>query len=302
MALKAKKPVATDDKLKMFVYGDSGVGKTTAAIQFPKAYLIDMEKGSKRYWESLQNMGSVSMQTTSFDEVCEQIKDLMTTKHEYRTLIIDPITIANQDLQDKWMRLFERHAKSEKERELKDFGPRYWGKVKGENRRFRRLLTDLDMNIICTAHQKDIWSDSAPTGAVTFDSDKKDRYFFDFVFRLEQRGDKRFAITEKKRESMGKQIFPPEFEWSYENFANFYGKDLIEKPSVPIQLASDVQLAEIERLLAVVKIPDEEVEKWLEKDEVDNFSELTSERITKYITHLKGKLDIVKGDINGGKK
>jgi len=39
--LKAIKPEAVEKRLKLFVYGESGVGKTTASIQFPNSYIID---------------------------------------------------------------------------------------------------------------------------------------------------------------------------------------------------------------------------------------------------------------------
>jgi hypothetical protein len=302
MALEAKKPAPSKKKLKLFLYGDKGVGKTLATAQFPKAYFLDMEKGASNYSDSLDKMGSWILQTTSFDKVAEQVRELMTTRHEFRTLVIDPITIAYQDLQDKWNRLFERHAKSEKEKELKDFGPRYWGKVKSETRRLRRLLTDLDMNVILTAHQKDLYGENMTKLGVTYDSDVKDGYFFDFIFRLEKRGDKRFAITEKKREDIGKQIFPAEFEWTYENFTGFYGKELMEKASVPVPLATTLQVTEIERLLGIVKIDDKEIEKWMEKAEVETWTEMTEEQISKCIAHLKGKLDAIKGDLAGGMK
>jgi flagellar biosynthesis GTPase FlhF len=47
MALRAKKPEAVEKRLKLFMYGPAGVGKTTAAIQFPNAYIIDCEKGTR---------------------------------------------------------------------------------------------------------------------------------------------------------------------------------------------------------------------------------------------------------------
>ena len=45
MAIRAKAPEAKQKRLKMFVYGPSGVGKTTAAIMFPKSVIIDTVEG-----------------------------------------------------------------------------------------------------------------------------------------------------------------------------------------------------------------------------------------------------------------
>ena len=41
MALRAKAPEAVAKRLKLFMFGAAGVGKTTAAIQFPNSYIID---------------------------------------------------------------------------------------------------------------------------------------------------------------------------------------------------------------------------------------------------------------------
>ena len=49
MALRAKAPEVKEKRLKLFVYGPAGVGKTVAALQFPNSYLIDTEKGSDFY-------------------------------------------------------------------------------------------------------------------------------------------------------------------------------------------------------------------------------------------------------------
>ena len=49
MALRAKKPEAVTKRLKLFMFGPAGVGKTTAAIQFPNSYIIDCERGTENY-------------------------------------------------------------------------------------------------------------------------------------------------------------------------------------------------------------------------------------------------------------
>src|SRR4051812_49021638 len=49
MALRARKPEAVTKRLKLFMFGPAGVGKTTAAIQFPNSYVIDCEKGVENY-------------------------------------------------------------------------------------------------------------------------------------------------------------------------------------------------------------------------------------------------------------
>src|SRR3954464_8110843 len=99
--LRARKPEAVVKRLKMFMFGPAGVGKTTAAIQFPNSYIIDGEKGSENYDKLIKESGSVVYQTTQMDEVIQEVKSLLTEKHEFRTLVIDPITPLFNDLLDK---------------------------------------------------------------------------------------------------------------------------------------------------------------------------------------------------------
>jgi GTPase SAR1 family protein len=290
MALKAKKPELLEKRLKMFVYGEAGIGKTTAAIQFPNAYIIDTERGTDFYAKSINKAGSVVLQTLNPDEIKEEVMQLLTTEHSYRTLILDPVTQIYNATQEKWTRIFEKHAKTQAEKEVQDFGVRYWGKVKGDFKGLQRMLTRLDMNIIVTAHQKDVYGQNFSKLGVTFDSMKGDDYFFDLIFRIVKRGSDRIAITEKERAEVGEGKFPPEFVWSYENFCKYYGAEVIERKAVPVVMATPEQVEKIESLLATVKIEDGLVEKWLAKADVNEFREMTGETIGKCIDYLEDRL------------
>ena len=46
-------PAASSDRrLKLLLWGDSGVGKTTLALQFPHPAVIDLEGGTEHYGDS----------------------------------------------------------------------------------------------------------------------------------------------------------------------------------------------------------------------------------------------------------
>src|SRR5215210_2306762 len=100
-ALRAKKPEAVTKRLKLFMYGPAGVGKTTAAIQFPNSYIIDCERGTENYDKLVTGSGSAVFQTSDIQEVMAEVKGLLTERHEYRTLVIDPITTVYNDLLEK---------------------------------------------------------------------------------------------------------------------------------------------------------------------------------------------------------
>lgn len=294
MALKAKAPEVKEKRLKLFLFGPAGYGKTTCAIQFPKAYIIDTEKGTDFYATTINNMGSVVLQTNNPDEIKEELKNLLTEKHDYKTLIIDPMTQVYNSLQDKWTKVFEKYAKDTKDKEVQDFGMRYWSKVKSEFKAIQRIILALDMNVIITSHQKDVYGANFSKVGVTFDSMKGDDYLFDMIFRLDKQGDKRMAYTVKERAELGKSKFPDVFEWSYDNFLKFYGSKIIERASKPVNMATHEQVLKLNQLIEVVKIDDETISKWLVKADAGSFEELTSDQIDKCIEFVEKKIKGVK--------
>ena len=284
--MKAKKPEVKEKRLKLFVYGPAGVGKTIAALQFPQAIIIDTEKGTDFYADMIRNQGSVVFQSVNPDDIHDEIRELMTTKHEYKTLIIDPMTQVYNAIQEKWTRIMS-NGKSGTE----DLGMRFWGKVKGEMKAMQRMILSLDMNVIITSHQKDVYGENFKKMGVTFDSMKGDDYLFDLIFQIVKKGDKRIATTIKERAEVGKNKFPEEFEWSYANFCQFYGKDIIEREATPMAMATPEQVAQIKKLLEVVKVESDTIQKWFTKEDVDSFDEMSAERLGKYIAFVQSHLD-----------
>lgn len=294
MTLRGVKPEEKQKRLKLFLFGPAGVGKTLAALQFPNSYVIDTEKGTDFYGDTIAKAGSMVFQSTNPDEIFEEIRNLLTTKHEFKTLIIDPVTQIYNAVQEKWSRIFEKHAGSEKIAQTQDFGPRYWGRVKSEFKALQRMLMALDMNVIVTAHQKDQYGPGMSKIGVTYDSMKGEDYLYDLVFQLESKGDKRMALTIKERAEIGKAKFPQVFEWNYENFKKFYGAEIIEKAAEPVALASKEQVEKITRLVDIVKIDESEIMKWFSKEDVEEWSEMRADKIQKCIDFVEKKLKEVK--------
>jgi hypothetical protein len=297
MALKGKKLEVKEKRLKMFVYGTAGVGKTVAALQFPNSYIIDTERGTDFYASLIKKSDSAVLQSLNPDEIRDEIRELLTTKHSYKTLIIDPITQIYNSIQEKWTRIFEKNTKGNNS-EIQDFGMRYWSKVKGEFKSIQRMLLNLDMNVIVTAHQKDVYGTNFSKIGVTFDSMRGDDYFFDLIFRIEKKGNDRIAVTVKERAVPTENKFPEEFVWNYENFVKFYGKDIIEKDSTPVKMASEEQVKRINELIKIISVEEEIINKWFTKADVDDFSEMNEEQIIKCIEYLEGKMALInkKGD------
>ena len=96
-----KAVVDTTTRLKMLVYGDSGVGKTVTALSFPKPAVIDTERGTTYYGDKF---AFDVLPTTSWHETIKNLEALVKDPNGYKTLVIDPFSILYDDLQEKHLK------------------------------------------------------------------------------------------------------------------------------------------------------------------------------------------------------
>lgn len=276
MALRGKKPTVIAKRLKALFYGEPGVGKTTAAIQFPRPYLIDTEKGAvnDQYGKAIETRGGVVFQTNDFQDIVQEVTSLLSEPHEYRTLIIDPITTVYDDLIQK----AEAKVGSE-------FG-RHYGEAKKQWKRLGNLLMRLDMNVIVTSHQKNLYGDAMKIIGKTFDGPKGLDYMFDLVFEVAKRGADRVGVVRKSRctEFPEGDIFP----FAYDEVAERYGRAVLEREAVAQALATTEQINELRSLLADRVNGQELQDKWLTKAEAETLEELPAEVADKCLAYLRG--------------
>ncbi len=284
--LKAIPPkTAAPSKPKVLIFGKPGVGKTWATLDFPTPFYIDTEGGADlaHYTAKLEAAGGGYLGpnegSTDFATIIEQVKALTTERHEYRTLVIDSITkVFNLEIAREVERLGDKDA----------FG----ASKKPALAAIRALvaaLMRLDMSVVLIAHEKEQWGKddkgNREVVGATFDCWDKLEYELHLALHITKQGASRYATVRKTR-LLG---FPDatRFSWSYDEFANRFGRDVIEKSAAPIELASADQVAEAERLLDAVKMPDGWAEKCLTAAGVDALSELTAEQLGKMITAMK---------------
>lgn len=283
--LRGKKPNAVVKRLKALFFGAAGVGKTTAAIQFPRPYLIDTERGAEnsQYVKLLEQSGGHHFFTADFDDVLTEVTTLLTEKHEFRTVIIDPLTVVYNDLLDKSARML-----ATKDDPAGTAFSRHKGPADRKVKHLLNLLTRLDMNVIVTSHAKGEWKNGQPTGVDTFDCYNKLDYLFDLVFQVQKRGDKRVGVVKKTRH----EGFPEGevFPFSYEEVANRYGREILERKAQSETLASKEQVDEIKRLVELLKIPAEMTDKWLDKAMAETWVEMPAADIQKCIDYLSKTL------------
>jgi RecA/RadA recombinase len=289
--LKAIEPkAAAPSKPKVLIYGKPGVGKTWAALDFPSVFYIDTEGGAdlEHYTDKLKAAGGMYLGpeqgSLEFSTVIEQVKILATEKdHGFRTLVIDSIS-----------KLFNT-AIAEKSEDLGDkdvFGASKKAGV-GPMRILVRWLNKLDMNVILIAHAMAEWGINEKSRqreqiGETFDAWDRLEYELHLCLHISKEGPARFAKVRKSRLLQ----FPDatRFPWSYGDFADKYGRDIIEAKAKAIELATPAQVAEIKRLLGIVKVQDGWEAKFLADNDAADWAEVPAEKIAPVITKIASKL------------
>lgn len=296
MALRGKKPEAIQKRLKMLSYGAAGTGKTMAAIAFPKPYVIDAEKGCENedYVKILTKSDSLILQTSDFSELLDEVKELLTTKHEFKTLIIDPLTIFYDNLVERTterLRLATL-AKNPNSNATGTENGRHYLIANNKMKHLFNLILRLDMNVIVTTHSKKELAPDLTVLGTTFDCYKKLDYLFDIVFEVQKRGKERIAIVKKTR-MMSKFSDGDQFPFSYDAIAEKYGREILEKESIPEKLATDEQILTIKKLIEETKTSPLVYQNWLDRSRSENFSEMNTVHIAKCIQLLEKKLQTI---------
>ena len=272
--LRGTKPRPQDKRLKAMIFGEAGVGKTTACLQMPRPYIIDCEHGTDNYSDQIEAVGGLVYHTVDMDELMDEVRTLRTEKHDRLTLCIDSITTVYNDLLDKC----EAKVGSE-------FG-RHYGLANKTMRPFINLLLGLDMNVIMTAHSKPIYGSNLSVLGRTFDGWKNLDYMFDLVFEL-----KRATPTERHARVVKTRIdsFPDgeTFAFSLSSIADRYDLKEMERKPVPVEVATTRQVSDIKTLVSMMEGGDEFVRKCLTKANVDLVSDLSTEQADKIIQHLE---------------
>jgi hypothetical protein len=258
--LKGKDPESVEPgKTKMLMFGSSGAGKTWFSLSFPNPYYIDTEGGAdlKHYQERLKAANGAYMGpeegSLDFATIIDQMQALATEKHPYKTLVIDSITKVYQTaIANEAERLGNKDA----------FG----ASKKPAIVWMRRLInwtSKLDMNVLFIAHEIAEWGElngqRTEIGKIA-DVWDKTSYELDLALRVVRRGSAypAVAVVHKSR-LLG---FPQgeTFPLEYATFGERYGKNFIESATQTITLAKPEQVAEIIRLVDLIKVSSDDCE------------------------------------------
>lgn len=140
--LQVAEPVAT--RLKCYIYGETGTGKTITALSFPNVALVDAEDGSIHYGKFKKFH---RIRTSDPIVVKATIDELLDNPQGIKTFVIDPFTTIYESILNK----------HENRMKVKTGNPNYllqptdYKAIKSEVKSLILKLLSLDMNVIVTA-------------------------------------------------------------------------------------------------------------------------------------------------------
>jgi hypothetical protein len=172
--------------LKIGLWGNMKSGKTKFALSFPKAAIVDTEKGSVLHSDDHK---FDYMEVIRWRALGPALGWLKENPGKYETLIVDSVTPLYADL-------VEEVGQAEKNRTGRDFLSQLaWGIVKRRFRAFLRFLLELPMHVVVTSRAKDEYEqiankktgehESVKTGDLVADVDRALHYDMDFIFRCQ---------------------------------------------------------------------------------------------------------------------
>lgn len=297
--LKARPPEEVKPgRIKGVLFGPPGSWKSSTATAFPRPYYVDTEGGARKayYQARLKAAGGVYFGVENgaldFDAIIEQVDVLATEQHPYKTFVIDSLSkVAWNCAAAEQERLGEKDA----------FGA-FKKKAIQKLRKLVAHLERLDMNVWLLCHELTVWEGS---GTDRHEAGKApdtlwDRIPYELDLVLQTRvlgpGNAEASVWQGKSRLSGFKAGDRFYlqnngvDVSYAAFAERYAKDALEAESKPIVLASPEKIADITRMLEIVKVPEDDIAKWFSKAGVDSFPEFTAEQADGVIAFLNGRL------------
>lgn len=273
---------------KLLIYGPPGVGKTWFATAFPAVYFVDTEGGATRphYAARLRDGNGAYMgpeeSANDLRVITDQVKLLATTTHPYKTIVVDSIT-------KPFMTAVSQEAERLGDKNV--FG----ADKKPAISAMRRLVAQiqrLPMNVVFIAHEITEWG--LDNNGVRTEIGKapdvwqKLLYELDLTLLAQKRGNSRVAIVKKSRlEGFPEgECFPLDFA----EFAHRYGKEIISDRVTPLAIAKPEVVAEIKRMITLLQISDEQVDRWLDRCNADCLEEITQQQSETLARELSKRL------------
>ena len=290
----------------LFFHGESGAGKTITALGIECLKLvIDGENGTKPY-RSHPKLGKLfrvpvdgngqPINTDSPIELERMIDELLADPGDFTLLVVDPITVFYQrmlDIADDVM----RNKAREKRGGVTDYdavmNPSARGRINMNMRRIMAKLRRLDMAVIVTARERNLYEAVGDSGELkmrgtTFASTTDAPYEFDAVFKLQRYGDKLTALPEKLRGGdTTREIDGFGADW----LMNYYGRDAWTRRAVARPVLSTEQEMEINGLIQNLGISPNNVQSSLARRGANTIADLSPAQADEMLAQLRARRD-----------
>lgn len=134
--IKKSNELVLPSTIKMMLYGQAGMRKTTTALSAPKPLLLDFDNGVKRV--NMSHLEGVDIvQVSAWQDVLDVLKEDLSG---YKTIIVDTI--------GKMMDFIITYKCGTRQPQIRD-----WGGINQEFQTFSRNLSALNKHIIFVAHR-----------------------------------------------------------------------------------------------------------------------------------------------------
>lgn len=235
-----KNPKFSPVRPRIFLWGPEGTFKTRTALSCgTKSAYISLERGAQYYRDEFSFR---EFEPKTFEEILAAVRWLATNKHDYTTVIIDPITCAWDMVQQEYL---ENKQKSKPNAEITGGD---WRKIKPRYNMLLKLLTHIDMNVFVIARSMKNYTDSATTGDMLkvdiHDPEKPSAegstaYIMDTVIQthVDRRGGKN-VIKATVRKDRSNKLPQSITEYTADVVRKYFGA-LVDRESIP--LASTIE-------------------------------------------------------------
>lgn len=220
-----KKIEPKSKRLKMYIYGPTGTGKTVTSLHFPNVALIDTEKGTEHYGQFFPDV--MRLETNDIAQIHSALDELLTDPQGIKTVVLDSMS----DVYDAIMKGREDFMKKKTGNARYELVPKDYQFIKRDVKLLLNKLLALDMNIVATARSKDVYDPGEFMKKIgtTAEGHKDIPYRFDVVLELSvDSTGKRIAKVDKDRTNR----LPHEFEFDFKQFSQYLDMEEIERDSV----------------------------------------------------------------------